>query len=63
MVSDDGVLRIERIRVRYEITVPAGREPAARRALERHVDGCPVAQTLLPCVEIEWEAEVTEEEA
>ena len=63
MVSDDGVLRIERIRVRYEITVPGGREPAARRALERHVDGCPVAQTLLPCVEIEWEAEVTEEEA
>jgi uncharacterized OsmC-like protein len=58
IVDDDGVLRIERIEVRYEIAVPEGREEAARRALERHVDGCPVAQTLLPCVEIEWEADL-----
>lgn len=30
------------------------------RALETHVAGCPVAQTLTPCVEIAWEADVRE---
>lgn len=57
------MLKILRIRVRYEIRVPPGKREAAERALEVHVSGCPVAQTLIPCVEIEWEAEIREEEA
>lgn len=64
MVGDieemDGVLRITRIHVTYHLTIPAGRREAAERALETHVDGCPVAQTLLPCVEIGWDAEIEE---
>lgn len=60
MVNDGGVLRISKIRVRYEIELPEGRREALDRALSAHVANCPVAQTLLPCVEIEWEAEVTE---
>ena len=32
------------------------------RALEHHASKCPVAQTLDPCVQIDWEAEITEEE-
>lgn len=60
VVRHDGTLRIERVRVSYHIRVPAGTREAAERALEIHVDGCPVAQTLLPCVEIEWEAEIDE---
>lgn len=60
IVRHDGTLRIERIRVRYHLRIPAGTREAAERALEAHVDGCPVAQTLLPCVEIEWEAEIEE---
>ena len=60
MAEVDGVLKITRIRVGYRMKVPEGRREAAERALERHVDGCPVAQTLLPCVEIEWEAEIEE---
>lgn len=59
----DGVLRIERIRIRYEIRIPEGKREAADRALSLHVSKCPVAQTLTPCVEIEWEAEITETEA
>ena len=32
------------------------------RALAHHATKCPVAQTLTPCVQIEWEAEIREEE-
>lgn len=56
----DGVLRIDRIAVRYEIRVPAGKRAAAERALELHAEKCPVARTLTPCVEIVWEAEIRE---
>lgn len=64
MVGDveavDGVLQITRIHVAYRLEIPAGKRAAAERALEAHVSGCPVAQTLLPCVEITWEAEFEE---
>lgn len=60
VINDDGVLRIARIRVRYEIEIPPGTRPEADRALETHVEHCPVARTLMPCVEIDWQAEITE---
>ncbi|MFB6240685.1 MAG: OsmC family protein [Gemmatimonadota bacterium] len=60
VVKEDGVLVIARIHVRYEIEVPAGKRGDAERALEKHVENCPVARTLTPCVEIDWEAEITE---
>lgn len=56
----DGTIAIQRIRVKYRIKHPPGKREAAERALEHHVDHCPVAQTLLPCVEISWEAEFEE---
>jgi uncharacterized OsmC-like protein len=54
------VLQITRIRVTYRLKVPEGTREAAERALEAHVSGCPVAQTLLPCVKIDWDAEIEE---
>lgn len=60
MEAVDGVLQITRIHVAYRLRVPRGKRAAAERALDAHVDGCPVAQTLIPCVEIEWEAEIEE---
>lgn len=60
VVKRDGVLEIERIEVRYEVEIPAGKREEAERALETHVENCPVARTLTPCVEIEWEAEIRE---
>jgi uncharacterized OsmC-like protein len=56
----DGVLQITRIHVTYRMKVPSGKRGAAERALASHVDGCPVAQTLIPCVEIVWDAEIEE---
>lgn len=40
--------------------VPAGKREAAERALEMHREHCPVAVTLTPCVDIEWEADIEE---
>ena len=57
----DGTLRIGRIRIRYAIRIPSDTREEAERALELHVSRCPVAQTLTPCVEIEWEADIVEE--
>ena len=48
--------------MRYEILVPSGMRAETERALAHHASKCPVAQTLMPCVEIEWEAEITEAE-
>ena len=58
----EGTLRITRIHVHYEIVIPKGKRPEAERALEHHVAHCPVAQTLTPCVEIVWDAEIRERE-
>lgn len=60
IVKRDGVLEIDRIRVRYDLEVPAGKREEAERALETHVESCPVARTLTPCVDIEWEADIRE---
>ena len=58
----EGTLKITRIHVRYEILVPSGKRAEAERALAHHVAHCPVAQTLTPCVEIVWDAEIRERE-
>ncbi len=58
----EGTLKINRIHVRYEILVPNGMRAETERALAHHASKCPVAQTLTPCVQIEWEAEIREEE-
>lgn len=57
----EGTIRITRIEVRYQIRIPAGKRAEAERALSGHVSKCPVAQTLTPCVEIGWEADIQEE--
>ncbi|MFQ5679219.1 MAG: OsmC family protein [Gemmatimonadota bacterium] len=56
----DGTLKIDRIRVRYEIRIPSGTREATERALEVHASNCPVARTLMPCVQIDWEADIEE---
>jgi hypothetical protein len=48
--------------VHYEILVPSGMRAETQRALEHHASMCPVAQTLIPCVQVEWDAKIREEE-
>lgn len=57
----DRVLRITRIRVRYDLTVPKGKREAAERAVERHPRGCPAANSVAGCIDLDIAATITEE--
>jgi len=53
--TDEGVLVIKRIHVRYVLRVSESDREAVERAHRVHVESCPVARTLMPCVDIETE--------
>ncbi len=57
----DRVLRITRIRVRYDVRIPAGKREAAERAIATHEQKCPAATSVRGCIPIEINAEITEE--
>lgn len=61
MEAPGGVLKVTRIRVRYHLTIPAGKRPEAERALAVFERRCPVAQTLRGCVAFEHAWEIREE--
>ena len=58
-MNEAGTPVLRRVHVRYRLPVDAADREAAERALTRHVDKCPTAQTLKGAVEItasaEWE--------
>ena len=57
----DNVLRITRIRVRYDLTVPRGMREAAERAVAKHPKGCPAANSVAGCIDLDIAADITEE--
>jgi uncharacterized OsmC-like protein len=57
----DGVLRITRIRLRYEATIPKGARAAVERALGGYAEQCPAYQSIKGCIDVTWEAAWTEE--
>jgi uncharacterized OsmC-like protein len=56
----DGIIKLTGIRVHYRLRIPAGTREIVDRALARHRDKCPTAQSLAAAVTVEWSAEVTE---
>ena len=56
----DGVLRITTIRVHYDVHVPPGKREAVERALEVYADRCPAYQSVRGCIDVTWDASVTE---
>lgn len=56
----DGIVRLTRIHVRYQLRVPAEARPAVERALSRHQEKCPTARSLAAAVAISWTAEIDE---
>ena len=56
----DGVLRITRIRLRYQATIPKGARASVERALEVYADQCPAYQSIKGCIDVSWEADFTE---
>lgn len=57
----DGIIRITKIRVKYNITIPLDKKEAANRALELHQDKCPAAVSVKDAIQISWSADIEEE--
>ena len=49
-----------RVHVSSRLRIPPGSREVVDRALSRHVDKCPTAQTLKGAVEVTWEASIEE---
>jgi len=56
----DGIIKLTRVDVHYTLRIPAGTRETVDRALSRHRDKCPTAQSLAGAVVVEWTADVTE---
>lgn len=56
----DKVLRIARMRVRYEIDIPRGMREAADRAVATHAQMCPAAASVRGCIPIDITADIRE---
>ena len=57
----DGKPRITLIKVHYNLKVPKGRKDDALRCVGFHEQHCPVSQSVRRGIEIEFDADVTEE--
>ena len=56
----DGVLKITKIRIRYQMKLPADGREKAERALAVYADKCPAYQTVRNCIEVSWTAQMEE---
>ncbi len=57
----NGVLKITRIRVHYDLKVPRGKADEARQAFDQYLPSCPGAQSVIGCIHIEHDARIEEE--
>ena len=57
----NGVLKITRIKVRYNLTIPPGKSDDARQAFERYLPSCPGAQSVIGSIHIEHDLKVEED--
>ncbi|CAN5837425.1 hypothetical protein BH23GEM9_BH23GEM9_03070 [soil metagenome] len=56
----DGIVVLTDIDIHYTLRIPAGSREVVDRALSRHREKCPTAQSLKPAVTIEWTADIEE---
>lgn len=56
----DGVLKITKIRLRYQFKIPPGTRDKAERALESYAEKCPAYQSVKGCIACTWEADIEE---
>jgi len=56
----DGIPVLSEVRLHYTLRIPAGTREAVERALTRHLDKCPTAQSLKGSVAVSWTADITE---
>jgi hypothetical protein len=58
--DQDGVLRIARVRVDYELKVPVGKTGEAQEVFAVYLKGCPAAMSVTGCIDIIDSLEITE---
>ncbi len=56
----DKVLRITRIRVRYDLKIPKDKREAAERAVAKHPTSCPAANSVRGCIDLDIKADIAE---
>jgi uncharacterized OsmC-like protein len=56
----EGVLKITKIRLKYQFKVPPGAREKAERALAVYAEKCPGYQTVKNCIEVSWSADMEE---
>lgn len=57
----NGVLKITRIHVHYNLTLPADKRPDAEEAFGNYITLCPAAQSVVDAISITHELEMTDE--
>jgi uncharacterized OsmC-like protein len=55
-----GVMKITRIRVRYQFKIPAGTREKIERLLDSYAEECPAYQSVKGCIECTWGADIEE---
>ncbi len=58
----DKIPTLTQIRIRYRLRIPPGSREAVERALATHQAKCPTARSLAGSVEIQWEADIDEDD-
>ncbi len=56
----EGVLRITKIRLRYEVRIPSDAKEKAERALAVYAEKCPAYQSVKNCIDVSWTAQMEE---
>jgi organic hydroperoxide reductase OsmC/OhrA len=57
----EGVLKITRIHVRYDLKLSSEHHADAQAALETYITGCPAAQSVINCIQISHELNLEDE--
>ncbi len=56
----EGILKITRIHVQYRLKAAPDQEKAAREALNSYLPLCPAAQSVIACIHVSHELNVTD---
>jgi organic hydroperoxide reductase OsmC/OhrA len=56
----EGVLRITKIRLRYQLKIPKGKREEAEKALAVYSKNCPAYQSIRGCIDCSWTLEMEE---
>ena len=59
--TDDGVLVVRKVHVRYRLRADPGKREVIDRVLDFHARKCPVARTIDGCIEVTTELELIPE--